>query len=277
MTDHDASTPPAADSTDPLPPAAPITLHVALAKVRELGPVVGALAILSLTIPAIVGFFVLGGSLVKPEAIRSGLASLGMGAPFAAAAAFAILTGCALAPTYAFSFAAGAIFSDQPILVPAAVAMFGVTAGAVIGFLIATFLARERVMRTIEADPRAAIIRAALLDRGILTETFVITLIRIPPNSPFALTNFTLAATRANPVAYLLGTAIGIAPRTLFAVWLGVEAGDLAAAGSKPRGAAIVGIVVAVVVFILLYRLFTTWARDALKRQLSHAPPSSAA
>lgn len=267
--------------TDPLPPTpsppqGPVTFVTALAKLRELGPVVGGLAAISLLFPAIVGFIVLGGSVVKPESIKATLSSLGLGAPFAAAALFALLTGCALAPTYAFSFAAGCIFADHPIAVPAAIAMFGVTVGAVIGYIIATFLARERVMASIDADPRARVIRAALLDRGLMTETFVITLIRIPPNSPFALTNFTLAATRANPIAYLLGTAIGIAPRTLFAVWIGTQIGDLARADeARPTYFIIAGVVVAIVVFVLLYRLFTRWAGEALQRQIAHAPPES--
>lgn len=234
------------------------------AYLRELGPVVGAMAILSVTAPALVGFFVLGSSVIVPEPIREFLDSLGVGAPYAAAAIFAALTGAALAPTYALSFACGAIFGSMGVA--GGVAMTGVIGGSMIGYAIALTVARRRVMATIERHDRARIIRAALLDRGFLTEAFIITLIRIPPNSPFALTNFTLASTRANPLAYVIGTAVGIAPRTLFAVWIGLQVQD---AAEKPRWFVIGGIVVSIVVFLVLYRLFTGWARQALDRQLA--------
>lgn len=263
------TTPPApAQRHDSKPPEKPADWATFADVFRRLGPIVGSLAILACTAPAIVGFALFSGSLVKPEAIRGFLDSLGIGAPFAAAALFGILTGCALAPTWAFSFASGAIFHSFPLA--GGVAMFGVSAGAVIGYLIAMVLARKRVMQTIDSHERARIIRGALLDRGLLTETFIITLIRIPPNSPFALTNFTLAAARANPIAYVIGTCVGIAPRTLFAVWLGVQAGDLTKVGGRPRAYIIGGIVAAIVVFLILYRLFTTWAREALARQLGN-------
>lgn len=268
----DAPTP--AQRPDPGPPEEHAQSPILGDLLRRLGPVVGTLAILACTAPAIAGFALFSGSLVKPDAIRRFLESFGVGAPFAAAALFGVLTGCALAPTWAFSFASGAVFHES-LPVAGGVAMFGVTAGAVIGALIATLLARKRVMQTIDAYERARIIRAALLERGILTETFIITLIRIPPNSPFALTNFTLAAARANPIAYVVGTFIGIAPRTLFAVWLGVQAGDLTKVGGPPRAFIIGGIVVAVVVFLVLYRLFTRWAREALARQLGVEPTSA--
>jgi uncharacterized membrane protein YdjX (TVP38/TMEM64 family) len=261
------TTPPTpAQRPDPEKPRGAADFETFAALLRRLGPVVGSLAILACTAPAIAGFALFSGSLVKPDAIRSFLDSLGVGAPYAGAALFAVLTGCALAPTWAFSFASGAIFHSFPLA--GGIAMFGVTAGAVIGYALATLLARKRVMQTIDEHERARIIRKALLDRGILTETFIITLIRVPPNSPFALTNFTLAAARANPIAYVVGTFIGIAPRTLFAVWLGVQAGDLTTIGGPPKAFVIGGIVVAVVVFLVLYRLFTGWAREALARQL---------
>lgn len=243
-----------------------------MALIRDLGPVVGALAVLACTAPAIAGFALFSGSLIKPQAIRSFLDSMGIGAPFAGAVLFALLTGCALAPTWAFSFASGAIFHTS-FPVAGAIAMVGVTGGALIGYLLGVALARKRVMRTIEANERARIIRAALLDRGLPTETFIITLIRIPPNSPFALTNFTLAAARANPLAYLVGTFVGIAPRTLFATWLGVQAGDLTKVGGPPKAYVMAGIILAVVVFLVLYRLFTRWAREALARHLGAPVP----
>lgn len=51
------------------------------------------------------------------------------------------------------------------------------------------------------------------------------TLIRLPPNSPFALTNLALGVTRVPLTTVLLATLLGLAPRTALAVYLaaGVE------------------------------------------------------
>ncbi len=49
----------------------------------------------------------------------------------------------------------------------------------------------------------------------------IVTLLRLPPNSPFAITNLVLASVRVPVVIYVIGTVVGMAPRTAAAVWLG--------------------------------------------------------
>ena len=175
---------------------------------------------------------------------------------------FALFTGSALLPTYALSFASGVFFG--PVW-GSLVAMFGVTFGALVGYAWGSVLARKRVMRVVEANPRVKLIRSAIVDRSLKDELVAVTLIRIPPNSPFALTNLIMSSLHVRLMPYFVGTLIGIAPRTLIAVFLGVGIGEIAEAKSA-GGRLRIGISVAVglAVFYFIYRLFSRWVKERL-------------
>ena len=264
--------------TDPSPPQAePATetpersLSVEVVhRLKQLGPVVFALGIMSLTVPGILGSVLLFGTAAKAEALQNWVQSLGPQAPWIAAALFAVTTGSALLPTYALSFACGVIFGSFAI--GGTVAMAGVVGGALIGYAWGALLARGRVMGVIESEPRAATIRRALVDRSLATEAYVVGLIRVPPSSPFALSNLVMSSARVSLPAYTIGTLVGIAPRTLFAVWVGVVTGNIAESGARSRWYLIVGVGLAVAVFLYLGRLFGRWAREALSEQAGEDP-----
>ena len=182
---------------------------------------------------------------------------------------FALFTGSALLPTYALSFASGVFFG--PVW-GSLVAMCGVTFGALVGYGWGTLLARKRVMRVVEANPRVKLIRSAIVDRSLKDETIAVTLIRIPPNSPFALTNLIMSSLHVRFVPYIVGTLVGIAPRTLIAVFLGVGIGEIAEAKSA-GGRLRIGISVAVgiAVFYFIYRLFSRWVKERLAQTAAQA------
>ena len=75
------------------------------------------------------------------------------------------------------------------------------------GFTIASVLERE--------DPRDALVGA-----GFWKTLLIVTLVRVPVNSPFAATNLVMAAVRTPIVPYLIGTLVGMAPRTLLYVYV---------------------------------------------------------
>ena len=52
----------------------------------------------------------------------------------------------------------------------------------------------------------------------------MVALLRLPPNSPFALTNLVMAAARVPLVTYLTGTALGMLPRTALVVAMAAAA-----------------------------------------------------
>jgi uncharacterized membrane protein YdjX (TVP38/TMEM64 family) len=141
----------------------------------------------------------------------------------------------------------------------------GVGGGAVVGYLWGVTLARGRVMAVIGRHERAATIRRALVDRGFGDELLAVTLIRFPPNSPFALTNFFMSSTGVRPVPYIVGTAVGMAPRTLVAVWAGTQVEEIAEAKTLwGKAQVVVGLAIAIVCFVAIFRLLSRWANAAL-------------
>jgi uncharacterized membrane protein YdjX (TVP38/TMEM64 family) len=51
----------------------------------------------------------------------------------------------------------------------------------------------------------------------------IVTLVRLPPNSPFALGNVAMASVRVPWSAYVVGTLLGVAPRTFAVVCIGAQ------------------------------------------------------
>ena len=80
----------------------------------------------------------------------------------------------------------------------------------------------------------------------------VVTLVRIPPNSPFALSNGAMAAARVPIGAYLVGTLVGLAPRTAVAVRAGSHLSTLDFSRRDALGSAAVTIVVSMLVLGIL-------------------------
>lgn len=236
---------------------------------KELGPGVFALVFISLSLPGILGTWVLAQSALFPETVRPWIEANAAIAPYLVFLGIGIATGSAIMPTYALAFACGVFFGFS---VGGPIAWGGVILGSMVGYGWGALLARKRVMHVIDAHERAKIVRAALLDRAWWSELMVITLLRFPPNSPFALTNLVMSSTRVNIGAYLVGTALGIMPRTLFAVWVGSQVGDMTQAQTAGgRWRVLIGLAIGIVVFVVLYRLFSKWAKEALARELGRA------
>lgn len=227
----DADAPAAAAS-----PAGGMTLR---GTVRRLGPV-GVLALIAATLPAIGGFAVVG--------------TMGKTAPWLEAhtpesfavyiAVVAVMAGLALLPTYAQSIVAGAAFG---VVRGTGAALAAIVGGAVIGFAIARRASGDRVTQLIAEQPKWNAVYKALLGGGFGRTLGIVTLLRVPPNSPFAITNLVLASTGVSWPIYLIGTLVGIAPRTAAAVFVG--AGIM---GEGSLALRIIGIAVTVVVVVLI-------------------------
>src|SRR6185436_12233618 len=81
------------------------------------------------------------------------------------------------------------------------------------------WISRDRVLEVIRERPRWNAIHRALLGSTSSQTVIVVTLLRVPPTSPFALANFALAAARVPLFDYTIGTLIGVAPRTALATF----------------------------------------------------------
>ena len=79
--------------------------------------------------------------------------------------------------------------------------------------------------------------REALAGGGFWKTLGLVILLRLPINSPFAVTNLVMASVRIPMPTYVLGTIIGIAPRTGIVVYLAAQIQDALEEGgpAKPR------------------------------------------
>lgn len=140
----------------------------------------------------------------------------------------------------------------------------GSTLGAAGGFLVARYLARARVERWADANPRFAVI-----DRAVGREGWVIVLLtRLSPVFPYTLLNYLYGLTRVPFGSYILASWLGMMPGTLLYVYLGFAGRALAqaAAGQAKRAPAeyalwTVGLLATIAVTLYVTRL----ARRALR------------
>ncbi len=180
---------------------------------RQLGPA-GVLGAFWTFMPAIVGTTML----VYLDTVSKKLQSFGPSAIWIYIGLFIVTAGLGLLPTYTQAILAGWCFGLASGF-PAALA--GFVGASVIGYSVAKTVARDRVQTTIDSKPKARVVRDALIGHGWLKTLGIVTLLRVPPNSPFALTNLVMASTGVRLWIFFVGTAIGMAPRTFLAVYIG--------------------------------------------------------
>lgn len=184
------------------------------------------------------------------------------------AGAFMVCAGVGLLPTISQAVLGGWVFGFARGF-PAA--LLGFWGAAIIGYAIARGVSRTRVEKLIAEDPRAQAVRDALVGRGFWATLGVVALLRLPPNSPFALTNLVMAATGVPKGPFAIGTLLGMAPRTALAVL----AASLARAGGKdmqtfikegPGTAVFIG---GIVVFVAVLALLGHIGKRAVERVVS--------
>ena len=138
-------------------------------------------------------------------------------------AGFAILAGLAILPTYASAILGGWAFGFA-IGFPAA--LCGFLGGALIAYGVCRPTAGDRVEKIIAEKPKWKAVRDALVGGSALKTLGIVTLLRVPPNSPFALTNLVLSSVKVPLWIFLIGTLVGMAPRTAVAVFIAANLQD---------------------------------------------------
>jgi uncharacterized membrane protein YdjX (TVP38/TMEM64 family) len=241
--------------------------------IRDCGPV-GVLAVLWTALPPVCSIALF----TYMPTISAYLKSHEGSGPFIYSGAFAVLAGIGCLPTYAQSGLGGYAFGWQ-VGIPAALA--GFAGAAVIGYGIARAVSGERVARLIQADPRARAVRDALVrDRdaggGFWSTLGMVALLRSPPNSPFSLGNLAMAAAKVPFWPFVLGTVIGMAPRTAVAVVIGsLVAGALTKESldqAAPRWVWIAAIIISVAIFLLIGWI----AQRAVNKVTARSMPATA-
>lgn len=179
-------------------------------RIRQLGPT-GLLALLWTAAPALAGILLLGYIGLVSDWLNHDLA-IGL---VIYTIVFVIAGGCGFLPTYAQAIVGGWVFGLAAGL-PAA--LLGFTGAALLGYAIARTVSRDKVEQMIHENRKARIVRHSLVGCGRWRTFAVVTLLRFPPNSPFALTNLAMASTGVAIMPYVFGTMIGMLPRTAVAV-----------------------------------------------------------
>lgn len=230
---------PAAAADAPAP--VPETISSVL---KRLGPA-GPLAIVAATLPAIGGFALLGTlNYVGPwlhSHQSSGVAIYIVG--------FALLAGFAVLPTYAQAILGGWAFGFA-IGFPAA--LCGFLGAALIGYGVARRAAGDRVLKLISEHAQWQAVYDELLRSGFWKTLLIVTLLRLAPNSPFAITNLVLAVTRVPVGTYALGTLLGMAPRTGIAVFMAAGLKELVLDRRENTWLVVGGIVITLIVFAVI-------------------------
>jgi uncharacterized membrane protein YdjX (TVP38/TMEM64 family)/rhodanese-related sulfurtransferase len=157
-----------------------------------------------------------------PALIESAIRDLGAWAPLVHVALFALGT-VLFAPGAIFGLAGGALFG--PFL-GTVLNLAGATLGATASFLVARYLAADRVRR--KAGGRLERLIAGVEAEGWRFVAFV----RLVPLFPFNLLNYALGLTRIPLAHYVLASFVCMAPGTLAYAWLGY-AGREALAGNE--------------------------------------------
>jgi len=184
--------------------------------VYRLGPT-GPLGLVWTIMPAIAGFVLLASLTPLTSWL---LANPGLGLALYVTV-FIVAAGLGLLPTYAQALVGGWVFGPHfgwPVALFAALA--GFTGASLIGYYVSVRIGGHRVEKLIDEHPRWGAVRRALLGGGFLKTFGIVTLVRVPPNSPFALTNLLLSTAGVRVAPYALGTAVGMTPRTAAAVIL---------------------------------------------------------
>lgn len=269
----DVSSPPASPSADASSATGAgsgedVSWDVVSAKAKEiwgrLGPA-GYLAVIAASLPGIGGFVLLG-LLTRLAPWLRDQAEFGIGLYVLG---FAVAAGLALLPTYAQAVLAGWAFG---LTRGSAAAIAGFMGASIIGYVIARRASQDRVVKLIEEHPKWKAVCDSLLQSGFAKSLLIVTLLRLPPNSPFAITNLVLAATRVRPLTYIIGTLVGLTPRTVLAVLIGARGAGTDFASTRQTWFFIVGIVAALIVVGIVGAM----ANRAISKVTAAAAPDKA-
>ena len=140
-----------------------------------------------------------------------------------------VLAAITLAPAFLLTFSAGAVFG---LWRGALLTYVGAVLGASAVYAVAAPLARSRVLRWIDRDPRVSATRRAV----VRDSARIMFLLRLSPLVPYNLLNYALALSGVSYRDYLLAS-VGMIPAIIMYAYYGTVAGDVTRilAGVSPR------------------------------------------
>ena len=125
--------------------------------------------------------------------------------------AFVVLGALSIAPTYTTSIIAGWTFGFRAGF-PAII--LGTVGGGTLCYAAVRWIVGQRVAGVFRDHPKWEIIRRALLEENALKTLWIVFLLRLSPVLPFGTTNALLATTGVRLPVFVVGTVLGLMPRT---------------------------------------------------------------
>ena len=129
-----------------------------------------------------------------------------------------IVCGFALLPTNVIGILCGWAFGF-PLGI--CLHMLGIVGASLISSFALAPLVGNNLQDFLEHHEKARVLHKALLQKNFKRTTLIITLLRLSPAMPFALTNLLMTAARVPLSYFLIGTFIGMLPRSSAVVFFG--------------------------------------------------------
>lgn len=219
---------------------------------------VGVTGFLAVALPGLGGLLLL----ASLGEVGPWLASHGMAGVLMYVAGVALFAGAALLPTFALAALGGWTFG---VGVGFVLAWLGIVAASAVGYVIAGRLCGGDLEHVFERRPLWVAAYRALIEAGPWRTAWLVALLRLAPNMPFAGSNVLFTAAGVSWFSYLMGTALGMAPRTLAAVWIAAGASQLSL--DHPYGVWFLAtsVVVLVVAMVVVSRIARRAVRQAVE------------
>lgn len=177
-----------------------------------------------------------------------------------------VVAAVTLAPAFVLTVAAGAVFG---LWRGTLIVFVGATLGSSVVYALAAPLARTRVLRWIDRDPRMAAARQAIVDHS----AWIQFLLRLSPLVPYNLLNYALALSGVKYRDFLIAS-VGMLPAIVMYAYYGKVVGDVAkiAVGVEPpRGPEYyVVLVMGLVATVVATTMITKAARRAVDEASSN-------
>jgi uncharacterized membrane protein YdjX (TVP38/TMEM64 family) len=163
-----------------------------------------------------------------------------------------LLTGLSLIPTHATSLIAGMLFGTY--LGPC-MALISVISAALFGYLVMSRLVSSAALNGLMQNPKAKKIHHELFKKSKQKTTLIISLLRLSPLMPFAASNLVFSVSKTPLPSFLLGSAIGLAPRVIIVALAGVGLSELDLSQSRDQTIAIIGFLATVLAIVLISKI----------------------
>jgi uncharacterized membrane protein YdjX (TVP38/TMEM64 family) len=147
--------------------------------------------------------------------------------------------------------------------------IFGIVGASTVMFLLSNRFASGNLLTTIERKPKIKAIHKALIKENFIKTFLIITLLRLSPAMPFAVTNFAIAAAGVSFKTFILGTLIGMTPRAVAVVFVGSSLSELDFSSPQDYWTLILGIV-ATILAVLIIGFFSKKALQNLTAEEAH-------